>query len=69
MWKVALIKIEFTEEEYSLHPTAAEAMAAAGDLEKFLGLLDCPEHRLTAQCSPVTGEWFLIDIKEVQGGL
>lgn len=69
IWKVALIKVEFMEEEYSLHPTATDAMAAAGDLEKFLGLLDSPEHRLTVKCSPVTGEWFLIDIEEVRDGL
>ena len=70
VWKVALMKVEFTEEEYSLHSTVAEALAAAGDLERFLGLLDSPEHRLIAKRSPVTGEWFLIDIalKEVDNG-
>ena len=64
-WKVALMKVEVTEEEYSLHPTATEAMAAAGELEKFLGLLDSLEYRLVVKHSPVTGERLLIDIEEV----
>ena len=68
VWKVALMKVEFMEEEHSLHSTPAEAMAAAGDLEKFLGLLDAPETRLTVKCSPVTGEWFLVKIEEVDNG-
>jgi len=65
-WKVALTKVEFTEQEYSLHPTPHAAMAAAGDLESFLGVDGAPETRLTVVCSPVTGEWFLIEIEEVE---
>jgi hypothetical protein len=68
VWKVALFKIEFTEQEYSLHSTPHEAMAAAGDLTDFLGLKDAPETRITAVYSPVTGEWFMIEIEGVQNG-
>lgn len=66
IWKVALTKVEFMEEEYSLHPTCADAQVAVGDLENFLGLEDAEEVRLVAKCSPVTGEWFLIDIGRIK---
>lgn len=67
-WKVALMKVEFTEEEYSLHPTVADAMAAAGELEKFLGIDRAPSSCMLIKCSPVTGEYFLVKIVEVDNG-
>jgi hypothetical protein len=73
-WKVTLSRVEvddeeysLDDEEYSLHDSVMEAVGAAGQLEKDLGLLDVPELLITVKQHPETGELLMISVTEVEG--
>ena len=65
MWKVTLSNVALVEEEYSLHPGVMQAIGAAGELEKELGLLGVDELFITVKRSPVTGELLMVTVEEV----
>lgn len=61
-WKVALYKVEVVEQEFSLHPSLGDALAAVDELEKFLGIQDGQDSQISVQRSPITGEQLMIVI-------
>lgn len=62
-WQITLSKVEVIEQEYMLYSDHMDALAAAVEMEDFLGILDAPEVCIIAKRSPVTGELLVVKME------